>query len=166
MLFVSIVKNEAMHDFFSMGVNFCFSNSDLEKKVNEMATRSSCDAFRLGFGGDWKNEAVHVVLKSIGSCSVRIVLSHFCFLVRYNAVMQSWRLAFDWEQGVNFQIRDVRARVLTDMAWVTMKTYFEIDTKPFIVTNVFEFHNGRWYLVHHHSSDMNGEVEQPIVQGQ
>lgn len=52
MLFVSIVKNEAMHDFFSMGVNFCFSNSDLEKKVNEMATRSSCDAFRLGFGGD------------------------------------------------------------------------------------------------------------------
>lgn len=80
--------------------------------------------------------------------------------------MQSWRLAFDWEQGVNFQIRDVRARVLTDMAWVTMKTYFEIDTKPFIVTNVFEFHNGRWYLVHHHSSDMNGEVEQPIVQGQ
>lgn len=109
---------------------------------------------------------MHVVLKSFGSCSVHFVLSHFCFLFRYNAVIQGWRLAFDWEQGANFQIRDVRARVLTDMAWVTMKTYFEIDIKPFIVTNVFEFHNGRWYLVHHHSSDMNGEVEQPIVQGQ
>ncbi|XP_054824443.1 F-box protein SKIP8-like [Prosopis cineraria] len=80
----------------------------------------------------------------------------------YNAVMQSWQLAFNWEQGLNFQVRDVRARVLTDMAWVTMKTYVDMDTGPFNVTNVFEFHNGRWYMVHHH---MDGGVEQHIVPG-
>lgn len=83
----------------------------------------------------------------------------------YNGVMQSWQLLFSWEQGLNFQVRDVRARVLTDMAWVTMKTYVDMDTGPFNVTNVFEFHNGRWYIVHHHSSVMNGDVEQQIVHG-
>ncbi|GMY30560.1 F-box protein SKIP8 [Fagus crenata] len=83
----------------------------------------------------------------------------------YNAVVQSWQLAFNWEQGVNFQVRDVRARVLTDMAWVTMKTFVDMDSGPFNVTNVFEFLNGRWYMVHHHSSLMliDGEVEQQIV---
>ncbi|KAK4262916.1 hypothetical protein QN277_028407 [Acacia crassicarpa] len=83
----------------------------------------------------------------------------------YNAVMQSWQLAFSWEQGLNFQVRDVRARVLTDMAWVTMKTYVDMDTGPFNVTNVYECQNGRWYMVHHHSSVMDGEVEQQIVHG-
>ncbi|KAK9926946.1 hypothetical protein M0R45_024152 [Rubus argutus] len=77
----------------------------------------------------------------------------------YNAV-QSWQLAFNWEQAVNFQVRDVCAHVLTDMALVTIKTYVDdhLDTGPFNVTNVFEFHNARWYMVHHHSSVLD-EVE-------
>jgi hypothetical protein len=52
------------------------------------------------------------------------------------------------------------------MAWVTMKTYVvEMDNGPFNVTNVFEFHDGRWYMVHHHSSVMiiDAEVDQQIV---
>ncbi|XP_031280959.1 F-box protein SKIP8-like [Pistacia vera] len=83
----------------------------------------------------------------------------------YNSVIQSWQLAFNWEQGVDFQVQDVKARVLTDMAWVTMKTYIDIDAGPFNMTNVFEFHNGRWYMVHHHSSVMliDGEVDQQVV---
>lgn len=79
--------------------------------------------------------------------------------------MRGWQLVFNWEQGLNFQVRDVRARVLTDMAWVTMKTYVDMDTVPFYVTNVFEFHSGRWYMVHHHSSVMNGDVDQQIMHG-
>lgn len=73
----------------------------------------------------------------------------------YSRIMDNWAVAFNWEQGaqgVVVQIRDVRARVLTDMAWVTMKAYANADGGPFHVTNVFEFHNGRWYMVHHHSS--------------
>ncbi|KAJ4954885.1 hypothetical protein NE237_011668 [Protea cynaroides] len=78
----------------------------------------------------------------------------------YDAVMESWQLAFNWA-GVVFQIRDVRTRVFTDMAWVTMKAYVDIETGPFNVTNVYEFHNGQWYMVHHHSSVMfiGGEAE-------
>ncbi|CAN0840934.1 F-box protein SKIP8 [Linum grandiflorum] len=78
----------------------------------------------------------------------------------YNAVIQSWELAFNWEQGVDFQVRDVGVRVLTDIAWVSMKTYVDVDTGPFHVTNVFEFHNGRWYMVHHHSS-VNQQIMHP-----
>ncbi|KAK1257933.1 F-box protein SKIP8 [Acorus gramineus] len=76
--------------------------------------------------------------------------------VKYDAVIESWRLGFNWDgQGVAFDIRDVCCRVLTDMAFVTMKAYVvDMDTGPFNMTNVFEFHNGRWHIVHHHSSVM------------
>ncbi|KVH91810.1 F-box domain, cyclin-like protein [Cynara cardunculus var. scolymus] len=70
----------------------------------------------------------------------------------YNGVIGSWQLAFNWEPGFDFQVRDVRARVLTDMAWVTMRAAVGMDDNPLNVSNVFEFHNGRWYMVHHHSS--------------
>lgn len=85
-------------------------------------------------------------------------------------MIRSWQLAFNWEQGANLQVhdirvRDVRVRVLTDVAWVTMKTYVDVDAGPFNMTNVFECHDGRWYMVHHHSSVMDGGVEQQIVHG-
>ncbi|PIN05435.1 hypothetical protein CDL12_22029 [Handroanthus impetiginosus] len=85
----------------------------------------------------------------------------------YSAVMESWQLAFSWENVADFQIRDVRTRVLSDMAWVTMKAYVDIGTGPFNVTNIFEFHNGRWYMVHHHSSTLfiHGGGEQQLLQG-
>ncbi|KAK1587014.1 hypothetical protein Q3G72_008571 [Acer saccharum] len=76
---------------------------------------------------------------------IRFLCSDFTrLMLRYNSVIQSWQLAFSWEQGVDFQVQDVKARVLTEMAWGTMKTYIDIDSGPFNVTNVFEFHNGRW----------------------
>ncbi|XP_073301819.1 F-box protein SKIP8-like isoform X2 [Primulina huaijiensis] len=70
----------------------------------------------------------------------------------YDAVMESWRLAFRWDNVVDFQVRDVKARVLTEMAWVTMSAYIEMENGPFNVTNVYEFQNGRWYMVHHHTT--------------
>ncbi|XP_043716037.1 F-box protein SKIP8 [Telopea speciosissima] len=84
---------------------------------------------------------------------VKCIHSSGEFFTGYDAVMESWQLAFNWA-GVAFQIRDVRARVLTDMAWVTMKAYVDVETGPFNVTNVYEFHNGQWYMVHHHGSAM------------
>ncbi|KAL6882132.1 hypothetical protein ACP4OV_011604 [Aristida adscensionis] len=84
------------------------------------------------------------------------------FFTGYNAVMESWGLLFNWAhdgggQGVAFQIRDVRARVLSDVAWVNMKANVGVDPVDpvvFLVTNIYELQNGRWYMVHHHSSAM------------
>lgn len=77
---------------------------------------------------------------------------------RYNAVMGGWSLLFNWGQdggqGVGFQIRDVRVRVLGEVAWVNLKANIDLDPVLCHVTNVFEFRNGRWYMVHHHSSLM------------
>ncbi|KAF9594648.1 hypothetical protein IFM89_034270 [Coptis chinensis] len=80
-------------------------------------------------------------------------------LTGYDAVMQNWQLAFSWGQGVAFPVQNLRARLLTDMAWLTMKTYVDMETEPFHVTNVYEFHNGQWFLVHHHNSLMLTDAE-------
>ena len=81
--------------------------------------------------------------------------------------MQSWQLAFNRAQGFNFQVQDVRARVLTDMAWVAMKAYVDMETGPFNVTNIFDFHNGRRHMVHHHTPAMmvNGGAKQQLIPG-
>ncbi|KAG8375125.1 hypothetical protein BUALT_Bualt10G0067800 [Buddleja alternifolia] len=85
----------------------------------------------------------------------------------YDDVIRSWQLAFTWENVADFQIRDVRTRVSTDMAWVTMKGYVDMEAGPFNVTNIYEFHNGRWYMVHHHSSALfiHGGGGQQLLHG-
>uniref|UniRef100_A0A1J3EKL0 F-box protein SKIP8 n=1 Tax=Noccaea caerulescens TaxID=107243 RepID=A0A1J3EKL0_NOCCA len=84
----------------------------------------------------------------------------------YREVMQSWEFCFNWEQGYDFQVHNVRTRIVSGMAWVTMKAYVNVDAGPFLITNLFEFHNGRWHLVHHHSSVMLNDVvnQQVLVQ--
>ncbi|KAM3396594.1 F-box protein SKIP8 [Capsicum galapagoense] len=88
------------------------------------------------------------------------------YFTGYNAVIGSWQLAFNWQQNVDLEIRDVKARVMTDSAWVTMKALLN-NMGSGNVTNVFEFHNGRWYMVHHHCSVMliHGGAGQQVVQG-
>lgn len=74
--------------------------------------------------------------------------------------MESWELVFNWGHDIIFQINDVRARVLPDMAWVTMKAYVtNMESGPYHITNVYEFHNGQWQMVHHHSSRMPPDEE-------
>ncbi|KAL8266684.1 hypothetical protein R6Q59_004028 [Mikania micrantha] len=93
------------------------------------------------------------------------------FFTGYSGVLGSWQLALNWEPAVNFQVRDVRSRVLPGVAWVTMKAYVGMEhnaTHPMSMTNVFELHNGQWFMVHHHSSVMlaDGEVaDQPPMLG-
>ncbi|KAL9246656.1 hypothetical protein vseg_020164 [Gypsophila vaccaria] len=84
----------------------------------------------------------------------------------YTAVMESWRMEFNWGQPADgLQVRDVRARVLSGMAWVTMKAYVDLNAGLYNVTNVYECHEGRWYMVHHHCSVMlvDANVVQQIV---
>ncbi|GER41529.1 nuclear transport factor 2 family protein [Striga asiatica] len=70
----------------------------------------------------------------------------------YNEVIESWQVVLRWEHVANFQVGKVRIRVLSDVAWVTMSVYIDFAPGPFNVTNVYEFHNGRWCMVHHHTT--------------
>lgn len=73
-------------------------------------------------------------------------------------MMEAWRLLFNWGQeevqGISFNVRDVRVRVLGEVAWVNMKANVDVDPVLFHVTNIYEFRNGKWYMVHHHRSIM------------
>jgi hypothetical protein len=94
-------------------------------------------------------------LKEVLSNLTGLITPLFAFFIRYNAVMESWGMLLNWGQdggggqGIALQIRDVRVRVLGEVAWVNMKA-----NVLFHVTNVYELCNGRWYMVHHHSSLM------------
>ncbi|XP_074578985.1 F-box protein SKIP8-like [Curcuma longa] len=75
----------------------------------------------------------------------------------YKEVMDRWALIFGWGvpgdgQGIDVQIKNVRVRILEDVAWVTMDAYMEVDFGPFCVTNAYEFHDGQWFIIHHASS--------------
>lgn len=88
-----------------------------------------------------------------------------CFC-SYNEVIESWRVEFSWEISVDFQLQDVKPRVLTDMAWVTMRALTGEENGPYNVTNVYERHNGRWYMVAHHSSAalIHGGADEQFLQ--
>ncbi|XP_023634152.1 probable F-box protein At4g23960 isoform X2 [Capsella rubella] len=71
----------------------------------------------------------------------------------YDAVMQRWEFCFDnWEAGYNLDPIGWRIRIRTNVAWVTTNAIHRTFGDLYNVTNVFELHNGRWLMVHHHSS--------------
>ncbi|ANM66251.1 F-box family protein [Arabidopsis thaliana] len=69
----------------------------------------------------------------------------------FDAVMQRWDFCFDnWEIGFPTYVIESRTRILSSVAWVSTIALHHIG--QFNITNVFELHNGRWLMVHHHSS--------------
>ncbi|XP_059063423.1 F-box protein SKIP8 isoform X2 [Cryptomeria japonica] len=85
---------------------------------------------------------------------VKCILPGRAVFTGYEKVLQSWAITFQWDQHNDRQLRDVQARVFGDMAWVTFKEFFNAAIGPALATNIFEFHNGQWFMVHHHSSPM------------
>lgn len=79
-------------------------------------------------------------------------------LVGYSAVMESWEQIFENTFKMTFDLTAVEISVAGDVAWVvcteniTSHTYDGISHSQVEGTNVFERHEGRWRLVHHHGS--------------
>jgi ketosteroid isomerase-like protein len=84
-------------------------------------------------------------------------------LVGFSAVMQSWQRIFENTFGMKFDITGVEIAVSGDVAWVicteniTSQTYDGVSQSQVEATNLFERHDGRWLVVHHHGS--------PVVSG-
>ncbi|XP_002988871.2 F-box protein SKIP8 isoform X1 [Selaginella moellendorffii] len=70
----------------------------------------------------------------------------------FDAVMENWRLVFNWSQRYDFELQDVKVRVSGDMAWVTSKAFVNASVEPLLSTNCYERHGQQWYVVHHHCS--------------
>ena len=79
-------------------------------------------------------------------------------LVGIAAVMESWERIFENTFGMSFELTAVEVEVSGDIAWVvcteniTSRTYDGVGLSQVEATNVFERHDGRWLLVHHHGS--------------
>jgi ketosteroid isomerase-like protein len=84
-------------------------------------------------------------------------------LVGFSAVMESWQRIFENTFGMKFDITGVEISVSGDVAWVvcteniTSQTYDGLAQSQVEATNVFERHDDRWLVVHHHGS--------PVVSG-
>jgi ketosteroid isomerase-like protein len=85
-------------------------------------------------------------------------------LVGYAAVMSSWQRIFENTFEMSFDLTGVEVSVMGDLAWVvcteniTSRTYDGVSRSTVEATNVFERHEGRWRLVHHHGSPVVGPI--------
>jgi ketosteroid isomerase-like protein len=79
-------------------------------------------------------------------------------LLGFAAVMESWERIFENTFKMVFDLTAVEISVAGDIAWVvcteniTSQTYDGVSRSQVEATNVFERHEGRWRLVHHHGS--------------
>lgn len=86
-------------------------------------------------------------------------------LVGYSAVMTSWERIFENTFGMSCELTAVEVSVAGDLAWVvctenlTSRAYDGVSRSQVEATNVFERHEGRWLLVHHHGSPV---VSHPV----
>lgn len=79
-------------------------------------------------------------------------------ILGWDAIMESWERIFAGSFGVTIRVSDEVTQTRGDVAWVTCTE--EIETRLYEgvshgfveATNVFERHEGDWYLIHHHGS--------------
>jgi len=76
------------------------------------------------------------------------------------AVMESWERIFASSFGMRIRTSDEVTRIHGDLAWVTCSEELETRLPDGIsrgvveATNIFERHDGKWMLVHHHGSPL------------
>jgi len=98
--------------------------------------------------------------------SARIQCTHpgWRRLIGYAAVMSSWQRIFENTFEMTFDLTGVEISVNGDLAWVvcteniTSRTYDGVSRSQVEATNVFERHDDRWRLVHHHGSPVVGAI--------
>lgn len=76
----------------------------------------------------------------------------------YDEVIASWAAIFENTSVMRFRLTDVRAEVRGDFGWVQcVENLIGYDNRgdsigQLVATNLFERVDGRWLVVHHHSS--------------
>jgi ketosteroid isomerase-like protein len=81
-------------------------------------------------------------------------------LAGFSVVMSSWERIFESTFEISFDLTAVEVSVVGDLAWavctetITSRTYDGVSRSQVEATNVFERHEGRWLLIHHHGSPL------------
>jgi limonene-1,2-epoxide hydrolase len=89
---------------------------------------------------------------------VKCVHPGWGLLVGWGPVMGSWQRIFASTVSMHFVLTALRVEVVGDLAWVVLTENLESQHREgesaaqIQATNIFERHDGRWFLVHHHGS--------------
>ena len=79
-------------------------------------------------------------------------------LVGWGPVMESWQRIFANTVAMRFTLTAIHVDVVGDLAWVVLTENLESQHREgstaaqVQATNIFERHDSRWFLVHHHGS--------------
>jgi ketosteroid isomerase-like protein len=79
-------------------------------------------------------------------------------LYGWGPIMASWQRIFENTFSMRFTLTDMRVEVSGTLAWVVLiedlesQGYDGPSRSQILATNLFEKHNGAWFLIHHHAS--------------
>jgi ketosteroid isomerase-like protein len=79
-------------------------------------------------------------------------------LIGWGPVMISWERIFANTDSMHFTLADVRVEVVGTLAWVVLVEELEsrsvagLSRSQILATNLFEKHDGQWFIIHHHAS--------------
>ena len=89
---------------------------------------------------------------------VKCVHPGWGLLIGWGPVMESWQRIFANTVAMRFTLTAVHVEVAGDLAWVVLSENLESQDREGATaaqvqaTNIFQRHDGRWFLVHHHGS--------------
>jgi ketosteroid isomerase-like protein len=81
----------------------------------------------------------------------------------WGLVMASWQRIFANTVTLRLGITDAQVEVVGDLAWVVCTENLdsthrgETVSAQLLATNLFQRHEGRWWLVHHHVSPVSAQ---------
>jgi len=89
---------------------------------------------------------------------IRCVHPGWALLTGWDDVITSWRKIFENTLEMSFNLTNVTIHVRGSLAWLTL--YENISSRVggetvkgvILTTNIFEKHQGRWWIIHHHGA--------------
>jgi len=96
--------------------------------------------------------------------SIKCIHPGWPLLVGWGPVMESWRRIFANTIAMRFLLTNVHIEVVGDLASVVLVENLESETRAetargrMQATNLFQRHEGRWRLVHHHASPIDPQL--------
>lgn len=98
---------------------------------------------------------------------IRCIHPGCALLTGWDDVITSWREIFENTLEMRFHLADITIHVQGSLAWLTL--YENITSRMggetirgvILTTNIFEKHQGKWWIIHHHGAQTMAPLEKP-----
>ncbi len=98
---------------------------------------------------------------------IRCIHPGWALLTGWDDVITSWSRIFENTLEMRFHLADITIHVQGSLAWLTL--YENITSRVdketvrgvILTTNIFEKHQGKWWIIHHHGAQTMAPPEEP-----